>query len=132
MQKFDFILVDDDLLSIYINKTTLENFGPADKITSFLNGREAVEYITNIYKDLQGKCLPLIVLLDINMPAMDGFEVLDALMEFSEDLFYKIKIYMLSSTNNPKDFDRIKSYPNVDFISKPLSIDKLDAMMQTL
>lgn len=50
------------------------------------------------------------------MPAMDRFEVLNALMEFSEDLFYKIKIYMLPSKQNPKDLERIKSYPNVDFI----------------
>ena len=130
MQKFDFILVDDDWLTIYINKINLEHFGNADKIVSIMNGKEAVEYITNIYKDIQGKCTPVIVLLDINMPAMDGFEVLDALVEFSEDLFYKIKIYMLSSTQYPKDLERIKSYPNVDFIPKPLSIEKLEAMMQ--
>lgn len=46
---------------------------------------------------------------------MDRFEVLNALMEISEDLFYKI-IYMLPSKQNPKDLEGIKSYPNVDFI----------------
>lgn len=63
MEKFDFILVGNDWLTICINNLNLENFGLANKIISILNGKEAVEYIMNTYKYSSGKmytcvCIP--------------------------------------------------------------------------
>lgn len=62
---------------------------------------------------------------------MDGFDVLDALQKNPDDLFYKIKFFLLSSTHNRTDLDRINNYKNVGFIEKPLTTEKLEALVLT-
>lgn len=132
MKKFNFILVDDDWISNYLNKLTLEAFGAANHIYSTTVGEEAVEYISNLYRnDLRNDDISVFVFLDINMPGMDGFDVLDALQKNPDDLFYKIKFFLLSSTHNRTDLDRINNYKNVGFIEKPLTTEKLEALVLT-
>ena len=70
---------------------------------------------------------PELVLLDLNMPIMNGWELLDKYLELEFNLiFTKTKFIVLSSTIDPSDIEKSKSYPMViDFISKPITKDIL-------
>lgn len=70
--------------------------------------------------------IPQIIFLDIHMPAMNGFEFLEAFDKLSETLKNKVRIYVISSTFDEKDIERIKKDRNVcGFYEKPLSKEVL-------
>ena len=122
------LLVDDDeinnFISIKLIKKALEN----TEISSCLNGRFAIEELIEIQKEDPEK-LPDYILLDINMPIMNGWEFLDEYKRLNIDPAGKSKIYIISSSVFSNDINKAKSYPLVkNFISKPLSVEKIKDM----
>ena len=122
------LLVDDDeinnFISIKLIKKALEN----TEISSCLNGRFAIEELIEIQREDPEK-LPDYILLDINMPIMNGWEFLDEYKRLNIDPAGKSKIYIISSSVFSNDINKAKSYPLVkNFISKPLSVEKIKDM----
>lgn len=72
----------------------------------------------------QGQC-PELVLLDINMPIMDGFEFLEHLQTSVDLSSAPIKIVLVSSSMHFRDQAKAKQYPVFDYIQKPLTLEKL-------
>jgi PAS domain S-box-containing protein len=104
-------IVDDDQVIGYITRRLLNNADPTLKITEFLSAKMALEKLR------LDPIPPDILLLDINMPGISGFEFLDALN--SMNCF--VNVYMYSSSIDPEDVKRARSYPMVrDFLSKPV------------
>lgn len=64
------------------------------------------------------------------MPGMDGFDFLDSFNKFSEDIISKIKIFMLTSSDNPKDREMAQKKGVAGYIIKPLTSDKLKELIQ--
>lgn len=115
------LLIDDDNIFNFINKKiiTMENF--AQKVSSHTNGNKALADLKKIC-DAGGTGFPDIIFLDINMPHMDGWEFLDEFEKMPENCIEKSKVYMLTSSIDPNDIEKSKTYKTVkDFISKPLS-----------
>lgn len=87
------------------------------------------------FKDRQwlNTCLPLIFLCDINMPAMQGFELINELTTFySQDaeIISKVQIYLLTSSISSADKQMADNDPHIlGFISKPLSPEKLKELI---
>lgn len=94
----------------------------SERIISYKNGREAIDDLSRRIRS--GEAFPEIILLDINMPVMNGWEFLDAL---SQEATATFRLYVVSSSVNPEDIRRAESYPIVSgFISKPLPPEALD------
>jgi CheY-like chemotaxis protein len=75
--------------------------------------------------------LPDYILLDINMPIMNGWDFLDEYKRLSIDPLGKTKIYIISSSVFSNDINKAKSYNLVkSFISKPLSVEKIKEMFE--
>jgi two-component system, NarL family, nitrate/nitrite response regulator NarL len=73
--------------------------------------------------------VPGLVFLDLNMPLISGFAVLDRIREISTDVFGQMKVVILTSSNSKADHDRAMSFNNViRFISKPLTEEGLDEL----
>jgi CheY-like chemotaxis protein len=117
------LLVDDDEINTFISKRLLEKSGVADKIEVVSDGQQALNLL--IANQEQRNMQPDLILLDINMPVMDGFTFLREVMKrFPEDSWNK-KILMLSTSNNPKDKEEAARYPIIGYLTKPLSVGKL-------
>ena len=119
---YHFIIIDDNELDLFIIEKFLSLAELALSIQRFSSAEDGLRYI-----EANGDSMPAtIILLDLQMPVMNGFDFVDAYASFSESLRSKITIYILSSTVDRGDIERIKQNPFiVDLISKPLDVDVL-------
>ncbi len=96
----------------------------SDRFLTFINGREAIEYL-----EKHSACvsqLPDALFLDINMPIVDGWIFLEKYDQLHQRLAKEVKIYMVSSSIDPRDTDRARENKHVlDYISKPVSKEHL-------
>lgn len=114
------LLIDDSYIDNLINRKILDNGNFAESITVIQSPKEAFAYISEL--NIGGKELPEVIFLDLRMPVMNGFEFLKALLELPDLKPGKIKIYVLTSSLDPKDIKRVKENEFVSkFIGKPLT-----------
>jgi CheY-like chemotaxis protein len=111
-------LVDDDDVANYINSVTISDF--AENIRIFCDGKEVWDYFTSEVD--AASTLPDLILLDINMPHMDGFEFLEAFCRMNNERFKNIPFIMLSSSVRADDKKKALEYQVVKaYIAKPLT-----------
>src|SRR2546423_8384152 len=105
-QKPSVLLIDDDIVYRYTAKKTIKATGLAGKIEECTNGIDAFKYLKeNISNPVN---LPDIIFLDINMPAMDGWEFLSGYISIASHIPKKIYIYIVSSSIDKSDISRSK------------------------
>ncbi|HZG26091.1 MAG TPA: response regulator, partial [Chitinophagaceae bacterium] len=107
------------------------NTGLSIKITLFQNALEALELVKQ--PDPGSGNPKTIIIVDIQMPLMNGFEFIEAFEALPAETQAKYLIFMLSSTINQNDVNRAKSYKSViSLIGKPLSVSKILSMVEDL
>jgi CheY-like chemotaxis protein len=118
------ILVDDDDIMNFLHEEMIQRAAPGSIIDVFKSGKQWVNHLTH-HPDLSFD----ILFLDIRMPEMDGFEVLQ-FMGQTPSRFSGVRTYVLSSTLDDRDLEKAKGNPLVtDFLSKPLSIDLITSLI---
>ncbi|HTK21241.1 MAG TPA: response regulator [Mucilaginibacter sp.] len=118
------LLVEDEEINNYIATRLIQKALPEATVTSCLHGKQALDLLTEIKYD--SSKLPDIILLDINMPVMNGWEFLDEYNRRKIDPEGKCAIFILSSSVFSEDINRAREYPEVkDFICKPLDGTKI-------
>ena len=134
MSSIPIIIVDDDELDRYIMSRVIEESGLNCKVHEFEAGDYFLDTFTSNeqYTHLIGENSPPAgILLDINMPRMDGFEVLSKIAELKEQGNFVPKSFfllMVTSSCNPADTQKANQYGFVkDYIVKPLSADSFNA-----
>lgn len=122
-----FIVIDDSKLDCFIAEKVIKNTGRCESVTSFLQAQEALEFIKqNSLSSLD----PIIVLVDIQMPIMNGFEFVEAFEKLPVNTRKNYQIYVISSSINDNDLTKIPQYPSViQFINKPLTSNNLSALL---
>jgi CheY-like chemotaxis protein len=119
------LLVDDDEINNFISIKLIKKALLNTEIIACLNGKYAIDQLVEIQKKDPLK-LPDYILLDINMPIMNGWEFLDEYKRLNIDPSGKTKIFIISSSVFSNDINKARSYPLVkDFISKPLNVEKI-------
>jgi CheY-like chemotaxis protein len=116
-----FIVVDDDPINNMVCKYTISSLAPKADIQLFTDPEKALASIKAQYDD-GTMSLETVLFLDINMPVMNGWEFLDELSSFPDDLRSHFTIYILSSSIDPEDIADAEQHPYVNgYYSKPLS-----------
>lgn len=114
-------IVDDDQVITYITQRLLKNADPTLEIQGFLSGKMALEKLRLDHT------APDMLLLDINMPGISGWEFLDELKATGID----VNVYMYSSSIDPEDVKRARAYPMVmEFLSKPIDINTIRRLLE--
>lgn len=112
------IIIDDDSLSIYISEQVLCLAGLA-QVSTFLSADEALTFLT---QNLPSN-VPDIIMLDLNMPVMDGWDFLEALGPYEQQLLGRCHIYILTSSLDLADTERSQNYALVSgLLHKPLDL----------
>ena len=114
------LLVDDDPTCNFICTKCLETLGTVQSSVA-LNGKQALDFLL----DYKRHPLPDIILLDLNMPVMGGFEFLNAFRELRIPGQAKVQIVILSSSDDPVDIRKAGEMGIHHYITKPVSADKL-------
>ena len=129
--KLKVLLVDDDTIYQYIACKTLEATGLTGKITSCSNGQEAYQFLeTNMNNQSE---LPDVILLDVNMPVMNGWEFLHAFKNLHSPFLKDIQIFLVTSSVNDADINYSQQFSNVqDYIVKPLVKEKLSRVLNSV
>ncbi len=124
--KIKLLVIDDDDINIFIISKIVEKTGYDVEIFAKHNGQLAIDFIKELVVNKEQ--LPNLVLIDINMPILNGWEFIEAYEALALDATNDM--YMLSSSVYENDIEKAKSYNSVKgFISKPLSIDRLKELL---
>jgi CheY-like chemotaxis protein len=118
------LLVDDSELDSFVTRRILENCHFADRIYCHSCGSNAIDFLKHMRAE--GKRLPEVIFLDVNMPKMDGFDFIKEFDKISVEDRTAIKVVMFTCSVNPVLREHSRRYPSVyRFIHKPLSRDVL-------
>jgi len=116
-----FVIVDDDPINNMICKTVIKKLNPNAVVTSFTAPEEGMQYFRN--------AMPaddLVLLLDINMPDITGWDFLDEFERLSNQVKSQVSVFILSSSVDSRDKERAAANLMVKrFMSKPLTVEAL-------
>ncbi|TCC94453.1 response regulator [Pedobacter frigiditerrae] len=127
--KINLLVIDDDDINIFIIKKIVEKTGFEINMVAKSNGKLAIDYLEEV--TAQNAAFPHLILIDINMPVMNGWEFIEAYeqLDFKKDA----DLYILSSSVYENDIEKTKSYKSVKgFISKPLSMERLTELIKAI
>ena len=118
------LLVDDDDGHNYLTRMVIEDAAIARHIRTAWNGKEAIDYLT-------GNPPPELILLDINMPVMDGWDFMAEYRRLEDAQKRRIMIVMLTTSANPDDRERARTFPDISgFQCKPLTPEALEEVVR--
>jgi CheY-like chemotaxis protein len=119
-------IIDDDLIYTFTVKKLIEKGQLAHKIDIFQNGQDALDKLQEI--NFETAKYPDIILLDINMPVMDGWQFMNEFVKFVDKS--AITLYMVSSSIDPRDKEKSKLYRDIHgFVVKPLTLESIKKLM---
>ncbi|RZA03804.1 MAG: response regulator [Sphingobacteriaceae bacterium] len=126
--ELSFIVIDDSELDCFVARKIIELTDKSIPVKTYQNGRDV---INQIRADFDKRDMPLsIILLDLRMPVMNGFQFVDEFEKFPLDIKRKYQIHILSSSKNTNDLYRISTYDTViSLIEKPFTREKLMALL---
>ena len=126
------LLIDDDAISSYLNQRLLEEMDIFDSIVCIIDGQEALDYLKMAcaFQREGGPVIPDLIFLDLNMPGLGGFQVLDQLNEVcgSEALIMN-RVVILSTSMHPVDQEKAGNYDVFDYLVKPLTEIKIKGVV---
>lgn len=121
LSKPTFLLIEDNLIDQLVIKQLLKKILSVDEIYIANNGQEGLYWLENN----KGISKPLFIILDIQMPFMNGFDFLNAYDKLDEDIKKDNQIYVLSSTLDPDEINLINENKYVTkMLNKPFPIEE--------
>jgi len=123
-------LVDDDSIFQFTATRMIESAKLARNILHFENGAEALAYLKE--NSLISESLPDYLFLDINMPFVDGWMFLEEFTSLKNSLAKQIRIFMVSSSIDPRDMNRAREFKEVqEFVIKPVTIERFTELLKS-
>lgn len=132
MKKIDIAcVIDDDDIYTFTVKRIIDNSQLAEKTLFFSNGKLALDFFNEYLH--QTADLPDLIMLDINMPVLDGWQFMDEFIKLSPLINKRIVVYIVSSSIDRADINKAKGYEQIsDFIVKPVSAAMFRKMVEDI
>jgi CheY-like chemotaxis protein len=129
----EIICIDDDAITLMLSRKVLQKTNEDLHVVTFQNGEVALNYLQTMQQE-DKQLNHRLVLLDLNMPVMGGWEFLNYFLENGLHVaFPNTQMIILSSTIDPQDVLRAKQYPMVArFLSKPISRPIMLSLLEEL
>ncbi len=123
----DYIIIDDETLHTVVCKYQIARVHDKATVKTFTDPQKGLDYLKEFIREpIKNKT---IVLLDINMPGLSGWELLDEIESTEQIPLDKLSIYMHTTSINPIDEEATKANPQIaGFIPKPLTVEALQAI----
>ncbi len=122
------LLIDDSEIDNYINKAIISKSTRITDVVVKTSGVKALDYLKEIEENPDE--FPDIIFLDIRMPEMDGYEFIENYKGLPEEAKAKCRVFVLSSSINPKDLERSESYREIEkHLSKPLAHHNIEDLL---
>jgi len=119
------LLVDDDETTNFLNEILFRKLGVTDQVRTAYSGEQALAMLTQ-----DPPYEPTLLLLDVNMPGMGGFEFLEAYQRLPQLQQDATVIVMLTTSMDSRDLGRIDELPIAGLVSKPLNREKIATLLQ--
>ena len=123
------LLVDDDEISNFVTEDLLRDMNLAADVTTSSNGDVALSFLDRLFHSPESTAnLPELILLDINMPVMDGLTFVEKLSTIAPEGYRPIILFMLTTPLRGNEMNRLKAINNwvAGFIDKPLDKEELE------
>ncbi|OUJ72170.1 response regulator [Hymenobacter crusticola] len=122
------LLVDDDPTTNFLNKLLLQRMGVTEQVLIAENGEQALRTLAQTCHNTDSTC-PRLILLDMNMPVLNGLAFLEAYVQMPLAQQSAIVIVMLTTSLHPIDLARAQELPIAGFLNKPLTKEKVTDLL---
>lgn len=123
------LLIDDDQPTNFLHEYVLNKTGCTERIVAKQSGKAALEFLRSVEDGEHPQ--PDLIFLDINMPAMNGWEFLIEYEKLAVVQKGRIMVVMLTTSLNPDDSDNAKKKEYINgFLNKPLTVEMINDLLQ--
>jgi CheY-like chemotaxis protein len=132
-QSFTVLLVEDDLNDIFLVKRAFKMARIKNPLQIVTDGQEAISYLRGDgkYADREAYPLPKLIVMDIRMPRVSGFEVLTWVKDTSKPL-HRIPVVIVSSSDNPADINRAYELGANAYMVKPVELRAVEHLFESI
>lgn len=124
------LLIDDDPIYNLIHERILHHTTMVTKMKSVSSGQEGIAYLEDFFK--QHSLLPGIILLDLDMPVMDGFQFIEVFRKMDLPGKEDVAIIMVTSSDHPHDRAKAMQYGIQHYLIKPVEVDIMNKTLASL
>lgn len=124
------VLVDDNETTSFLNNRLLGRLAVADHVSTFSRADEAFEKLWGSTNGGSVAPVPDLVFVDLKMPGVSGFEFLELYNALPQPVQDKTVITVLTTSMHGADTARVAKYPNVEYLTKPLTEEKMRKLLE--
>ena len=125
------LIAEDDANDVFLLRRAFQKAGVHQPVVVFRNGQEVVDYLSRHSvgrQDGNHQTFPALLFLDLKMPMMDGFDVLNWLQD--NPAVKKLPVVVLTSSNQEKDIRQAQSMGADDYLVKPQQFEELVSLVK--
>lgn len=131
MEKKNWAIVDDDQVFQLTTQVHFNKINSDGELYFFKNGKELIDHLEENKSDVEQ--LPDVILLDLKMPIMNGWDFIERFLPLREEFAKDINLYILTSSIDQKDKERAKKISAVrKYIEKPIGTSKIEQIIDDL
>jgi CheY-like chemotaxis protein len=121
------VLVDDNETTSFLNNRLLSRLGVARQVSTFMRADEA---LTTLWGDSATPAdVPDLLFVDLKMPGLSGFDFLERFTSLPAEVQGRTVVAVLTTSMHSADTARVAQYPNVEYLTKPLTEEKMQKLL---